>query len=296
MKRLVCLTIILSIFSVVQVLAEPNIGGFIQTRYQHNQASTQATDIQRLWFKITGEGEDGRTGYLVIINSTGQKLMHNGFAWVKLPALSFIPESKITVGKFVPIFGRNWPTYAGDINTINFARISDDVLLIRDVGLTWTTEQKFWNLALSVTNGRDAINDNGGDDNKAKDFYSRFLVRPLSGLELGVSSRHGKDVKVFGADFLLKNEKNQLTGELISSEQKKDIFGWNVLGIHKFGQSIELLARFEEINDKTLDNKRDFTTLGANWLIRAKTRLAVNYVFASGNKNDELLFQLQQTF
>jgi len=295
MKRIICLAVILSIFSVSHCLAEPNIGGFMQARYQHNQSGQEA-DIQHLWFRIMGEGEDGRTGYVVIANLTGPSILHNGFAWVKLPALSFIPASKVTVGKFVPIFGRNWPMYAGDIDMINFARISDDVLLVRDVGLTWTTGQRFWDLALSVTNGREALTNNGGDDNKAKDFYSRFLVKPLPGLELAVSSRNGQGAKVFGADFLFKRGNNRLIGELISSDQEKDVFGWNVLGMHKLGQSVELLAWFETINYKTLDKEKDFTTLGANWFVRAKTRLAINYVFASGDNNNETIVQLHKTF
>lgn len=303
MKKIVWLFII-SIFVVLNIYAQqPKVNGLIQSIYTYDlKSSENQISIQRAWFKITGEQENGKMGYFVILNSSGNKLLHNAFIWMAVPPLSFIPESKITIGKYIPIFGRNWPTFPADIYTINFNQAGVKTLIIRDLGVTWTVSQKKWEYKLSLMNGQEAINDNGLDDNRSKDFYARFLYKPLSCLEFGSSLRLGKSKEgkseVWGADFLAGNDKIKLMGELICSHQKENIFGWNLLAVYQPIRQIQFVGLFEKVENRTFAYQQAFSTIGINLFIQSQTRLTLNYLInpEKDSEPDKFLIQLQQIF
>ncbi len=297
MKKRICFFGILilscSLMKIGQATAQPKIGGFMQMLYSQNENQNQ-TEVQRAWFKITGEFNDGKTGYLVILNSGGTKILHNAFIWFKISQFS-----KISVGKFIPVFGRNWPTYPVDLSTINFSQTGCQTLLVRDVGITWSVERKAWDFKLSLMNGQEAIGDNGQDDNKEKDVYGRLVLKPLSYLEFGSSFRLGKskeeNSEVMGADFLIGNEKINLTGELISSQRQENILGWYILGFYQPLKPIQLVVWFEKVENKTLGISQKFTTLGINYFVQPNTRIVLNYLVIS-DEADKFLLQLQQVF
>lgn len=283
---------------------QPKTTGYVQILGQahinqrDNQFSVQRSEI------VISSTDSLKTGYQLVVNFTSTtQLLNNAVVWAKLPRFHFVPASKLTIGKRKPPFGRQYLVVPTSLPVINYLNLTK-TLIARDLGVIWETGTKRWSLYTAVFNGVEATGNLGQDNNNLKDVYGRLTVKPMSGLELGVSHRYGEAAdtvklkRVWGADCQYTFKKVQTTGEFVRSMQNDNVVGWNLMTVAKVRPTLETVLWYEDIDNQSLNAYQDFVGGGVNWYFQPNRKLAVNYVASIGQADcpDQILIQLQATF
>lgn len=181
----------------------------------------------------------------------------------------------------------------------------------RDIGVMLMGRHSIAEYYIGVFNGAGM---NKLDTNKAKDLAGRLILHPLQTLAIGgsfYSGRHnpvqnGPDVNRGRAGLEAAWMAGSLSfkGEFISA--KDDITsksGWYIQGgyfiLPKKLQGIVKWDSYDKDWDATAD-RADLLTLGINWFILGKTKLAINYNLyrkeGEGTTNQAVSAQFQAAF
>jgi phosphate-selective porin len=189
----------------------------------------------------------------------------------------------------------------------------------RDPGLqasgnVWKIDDRFFlDYYIGVFNGAGI---NTADNNEAKDFSTRLVLHPLTGLDVGGSYYNGWARYGSPADNKLRSRigteiaytRNLLTiqGEYLQGYDGKTVrAGWYALaGVYVYKKNIQLVARYDTYDpDIAADKKNDATTnyvFGANLYFNSNLKLQLNYTYRSEEgeqiNNDIIAAQFQASF
>jgi phosphate-selective porin OprO and OprP len=159
----------------------------------------------------------------------------------------------------------------------------------RDVGAILTGKYSIFDYNFGLFNGPGA---NKAETNDAKDFASRFGVKPFDFLSVGVSFYRGKTNLTASAPYVRRDKTGfdaalafgdvSLKGEYLrATDDKTDKDGWFVqAGWFVLPKKVQILAKYDQLDtnlDVADDGLRLFTA-GVNWFFSDK---AINRRFNS---------------
>ncbi len=244
---------------------------------------------------------------------------------VKSPALidaqlDFLlkPYLTLRVGQYYVPFSSENTTSDSDLDLVQRSQVVNSLAPSRDIGsqgrdigVSVTGKYSVLEYQAGVFNGAGI---NKADTNKWKDLSGRLVIRPAKFISVGGSlysghhsqnetaplvarDRAGLEAALTLGEFYLKGE--YIAGK--DGQTSRD--GWFIQGSFYFlPKKLQAVARWDTYDpngDITLD-RADIMTLGANWYLLNRTKLALNYNLyrreGEGTTNWALFVQFQAGF
>lgn len=299
------------------------IGGIYQTTYTWYEDDNLASEfkIQRARLLLSGTLVPGKIAYFVQADAT-----QNPYLLDSKLILNHIPNTEMSIGRFIPYFTLFMPRSAAQLDFIKYPLTTSHYAMWRQTGIQLRTTINAFSLYYGVFNGYQYDSDSltlkpndWGDQNDAKDFLLSTSYNITDKLKIGVYGWWGtpynkamdEDFTVtrYGANFEWRDPRFHLAAEYIMAN---DDFGHGqevkshatlVQGGFFITERWEILARYE-----TWDPDRDITdngdrwfTAGLNYLLeKYYTKFYLNYIakMEEGNSvdNDEIVVQVQFSF
>lgn len=295
--------------------------GIFQTWYQWNE-SESADDgflVKRARLLLSGTLVPEKVKYFVQFDGTLEKFLLD----TKM-IFTCIPNTAITVGRFIPAFTLYMPAHTGKLDFINYPLTTSQYAMWRQTGVQGTTNFGPVDLTLGLYNGYQAsfnadtlaiglAGNDWADDNDSKDFLVALNVTPIEGLRFGVFHWQGMpsvDTEDEEYDFdatrtggLIDYHRQGLHlaaeyvmgsngfSEIHDDLEDIDSNAWMAQASYAFNPTWEILARYEgaDPNTDTDDDGIDALTLGVNYSIESiNARIGANYIMKGEEYEEEL--------
>jgi hypothetical protein len=288
------------------------LSGYTQFLYNYWDKGTDSFSIPRARLTLSAE----------LVKNIRFRIQIDG---VKSPALIdanvdflFHPAYGLRIGQYyVPMSLEN-NTSDSEMDTILRSQVVNSLVPSRDlgsqgrdIGAMFMGRYSVAEYYLGVFNGAGI---NKADSNKAKDLAGRLILHPIESLAVGGSFYKGRHNPVANGPDLTRDriafEAAWLTGpyslkaEFISGkDDQTSKSGWYLQGgyfvLPKKLQALIKWDTYDKNRDAAAD-RADLFTLGVNWFIWEKTKLAVNYNLyrteGQGTTNQALAVQFQAAF
>lgn len=176
---LAAVTMLLSIvpFGVATAGDAPvKIGGILQAGGTFNLEDEGRNDrftTNRARFLFSGQVIPDKVKFFVQTETAGGV----GLLDVKAMFSSYIPNTTICVGRFLPMFTLYMPYHTGKLELINYPWTTTTNAMWRQTGVQTTSKFEMVDVHLGVFNGAD-IRNNTTDNNDAKDFLGSVVFKP----------------------------------------------------------------------------------------------------------------------
>lgn len=240
------------------------------------------------------------------------------------------PWINISMGQFKTPFGLELSTACQSLNTVNRSRVVSELASpFRDLGVLIyggtgdkeifglkNTNVFAWKFAYTNGTGKNLM-----DNNTGKDFTSRFIFSPVTGISVGASYKYGTlkpsdptmddDVrKRWGIDISIEKKNILLQAEYINGNDQGSTLvgggcgetptlvigdfvknGFFIQALYTTPWNIQPVIKFESYDpDVDIDfNKQQDWTFGFNYFFNEWTRLQVNYVYRAEESSDAVL-------
>lgn len=217
------------------------------------------------------------------------------------------PLFQLRTGQFLAPFGIESPEviiFNPAIERTTTIRRLNPYALFRDIGVQASGRGSIINYKLAFVNGKGA---NQTEQFDPKDVLGRIGVTPIEHFELGLSGHLGQyqpdqnsdnheSRMRLGADVSYTGEPVYFRAEYIVREDdlsdggSQEMNGWYLLGVYKFTEEFQAIARYEAYNpeNSTDDNEYSAFTIGANYYFVGNTRLSLNYEIRDDKLNPDL--------
>jgi len=220
--------------------------------------------------------------------------------------LNYIPHHSINVGQFLLPITEEGLRSSVKLDTIERSFIGRTFGNQRDIGVQIRGIWKYVDYWLGIFNGS---GQNQLDVNDNKDVAGRIVLKPLTGLEIGMSAITGKtgttksDRNRLGGEIRYKYNDLTFKGEYMKAKDSKlKREGWYAqIGYFiPFLPKLQGVFKYEEFDDADNNEEKD-TTVGLNYFIkRDNFKLQINYIHKNESKmdsdNDQVLTALQIAF
>lgn len=288
------------------------LSGYTQFLYNYWDKGTDSFSIPRARLTLSGE----------LVKNIRFRIQIDG---VKSPALIdanvdflFNPAYGLRIGQYyVPMSLEN-NTSDSEMDTILRSQVVNSLAPSRDlgsqgrdIGAMFMGRYSVVEYYLGVFNGAGI---NKADSNKAKDVAGRLILHPLESLAVGGSFYKGRHNPVATGPDLTRDRiafeaawvmgPYSVKGEFLSGkDDQTSKSGWYLQGgyfvLPKKLQALIKWDTYDKNGDVSAD-RADLFTLGVNWFIWEKTKLAVNYNLyrteGQGTTNQALAVQFQAAF
>jgi phosphate-selective porin len=288
------------------------LSGYTQFLYTIWDKGTDSFSIPRARLTLSGE----------LLKNVRFRIQIDG---VKSPALIdanvdflFNPAYSLRIGQYyIPMSLEN-NTSDSEMDTILRSQVVNALAPSRDlgsqgrdIGAMFMGRYSIAEYYIGVFNGAGI---NKMDTNQAKDVAGRLILHPLESLAVGGSFYKGRNNPVLNGPDLTRDrialeacwimDRYSVKGEFISA--KDDLLsrsGWYLQGgyfvLPKKLQALIKWDTYDKNRDASAD-RADLFTLGVNWFIWEKTKLAANYNLyrteGEGTTNQALSVQFQAAF
>ncbi len=151
------------------------IGGILQAGFTYHMEDKEGYDsftLNRARFLFWGTIVPDKVKYFVQLEHKGSVSVLDYKA-----RFFYIPQTEITVGRFLPNFTLYMPYSTAQLEMINYPITTTKFAMWRQVGIQTTTKTDYFDFNLGVFNGSDIPN-NTSDNNDAKDFLVRGEIKP----------------------------------------------------------------------------------------------------------------------
>lgn len=242
----------------------------------------------------------------------------------KLIFVGFIPQTSITVGRFLPAFTHYMPMSTAKLDLINYPIVvtNSGYAMWRQCGIQTTTSMDYFDFNLGVFNGYPS--NNWSDNNDAKDALASVVVKPVEFLQILGYGWFGNmllgdttDLAMnrYGGGAIVNYPINEemsvvLKGEYIMGADEQlggaDDLGsmgfYGHVGFH-LNPMFEILFRYESFDPNTDmdDDAVTRMTPGVNFrLVGDHVMFSANYIMngeeVGDYNNDQFVFQSQVFF
>jgi len=288
------------------------LSGYTQFLYTYWDKGTDSFSIPRARLTLSGE----------LLKNVRFRIQIDG---VKSPALIdanvdflFNPAYSLRIGQYyVPMSLEN-NTSDSEMDTILRSQVVNALAPSRDlgsqgrdIGAMFMGRYSIAEYYLGVFNGAGI---NKLDTNQAKDVAGRLILHPLESLAVGGSFYKGRNNPVQNGPDVTRDrialeaswimDRYSVKGEFISA--KDDLIsksGWYLQGgyfvLPKKLQALIKWDTYDKNRDAAAD-RTDLFTLGVNWFLWEKTKLAANYNLyrqdGEGTTNQAISVQFQAAF
>lgn len=150
------------------------IGGILQAGFTYNLEDTMGFDsfsLNRARILLWGVIVPDKVKYFVQTEFVGSPAILDYKA-----QFFYIPQTEITVGRFLPNFTLYMPAHTGKLEMINYPLTTLSYPVWRQVGIQSTTKTDYVDFNLGIFNGYPK--NNFSDNNDAKDFLGRVEFKP----------------------------------------------------------------------------------------------------------------------
>ncbi|MBN1295547.1 hypothetical protein JXA80_02125 [bacterium] len=240
--------------------------------------------------------------------------------------LKYIPNTAISMGRFVPNYTLYMPKSTARLNLINYPLTTLKTAMWRQTGVQSTTTTEFFDVTLGIFNGyqtdagSESLKGNDwGDNNDAKDFLIQTNIKPMKGLNIGLfgwfgsaynvdadedfdTNRYGANFEYTGTHLYLAGEYLMGTTESISSSDVDCSGFFGHIG-YNINDSWELHVRYDDWDPNTDvdDNGESWFTGGINFkLLNYNAMFYLNYIARREDgtdiDNDEFVLMFQYAF
>jgi phosphate-selective porin len=288
------------------------LSGYTQFLYNYWDKGTDSFSIPRARLTLSGE----------LVKNIRFRIQIDG---VKSPALIdanvdflFNPAYGLRIGQYyVPMSLEN-NTSDSEMDTILRSQVVNSLAPSRDlgsqgrdIGAMFMNRYSLAEYYLGIFNGAGI---NKPDTNKAKDVAGRLILHPVESLAVGGSFYKGRHNPVVNRPDLTRDRiafeaawvmgPYSVKAEFLSGkDDQTSKSGWYLQGgyfvLPKKLQALIKWDTYDKNRDVTAD-RADLFTLGINWFIWEKTKLAVNYNLyrteGQGTTNQALAVQFQAAF
>ncbi len=184
MKKVICLMIV-SLFASTLAFAQETeirvgkgilkIGGILQAGYTFHVEDTEGDDsfyLKRARLLLWGTIVPDKVKYFVQTEHVGSPTILDFKA-----RFFYIPETEITVGRFLPNFTLYMPYSTGTLEMINYPMTTTKFAVWRQPGIQVTSKTEYVDFDVGVFNGGDVPN-SWADNNDMKDILFRADIKP----------------------------------------------------------------------------------------------------------------------
>lgn len=299
------------------------IGGIYQGYYASYDSDGPASefDTKRARLLLSGTLIPDKVDYFVQAEAVASPYLLDS----KL-ILKYIPNTAISMGRFVPNYTMYMPRSTAQLNVINYPLTTTRTAMWRQTGIQSNTTMKYLDLTLGVFNGyqtsagSETLSGNDwGDNNDAKDFLIRADLKPMKGVKIGLFgwfgsaynvdndedfdvSRIGFNAEYTGTKLLLAGEYVMASTDSVTGSDKDSAGFFAHLG-YSFTEKWELHARYDAWDPDTDvdDNAESWITAGINYkLMKYNTMFYLNYIAKDEESNDidndEIVLMFQYAF
>lgn len=296
---------------VIQTSLPLKLSGYAQLQAVEKNEATDSFSIKRARLSLGGNLLP-KLRFKLQVDLTKSPVLLDALAEV-----IFRQEINLRLGQFLVPFSLENLSPTSELLTINRSQTveklapgRDNGAIGRDIGLAMFGSYSIFEYTTGLVNGSGL---NKTDTNDHKDFVGRLVARPLKEISVGFSVYNGRQTVAGNPANLLRNKTGlelavnyrrfNLRAEYIQARDdqiKKQ--GWYVLGAYSIiKDKLQFVARFEAVDpDRSLPaNRITIYTVGANWLLTARSKLQANYEYyreeAAANHHAALI-QLQLGF
>lgn len=154
------------------------VGGILQAGFTYNLEDTMGFDsfsLNRARILLWGVIVPDKVKYFVQTEFVGSPAILDYKA-----QFFYIPQTEVTVGRFLPNFTLYMPAHTGKLEMINYPLTTLSYPVWRQVGIQSTTKTDYVDFNLGIFNGYPANNPgkNNKDNNDAFDFFGRVDFKP----------------------------------------------------------------------------------------------------------------------
>ncbi|MHC4270197.1 MAG: porin [Planctomycetota bacterium] len=220
--------------------------------------------------------------------------------------LNYIPHHSINVGQFLLPLTEEGLRSSVKLDTIERSFIGRTFGNQRDIGIQLRGTWKYVDYWMGIFNGS---GQNRLDVNDNKDVAGRIVLKPFTGLEIGMSALTGKagttksDRNRLGGEIRYKYNDFTFKGEYMKAKDSKlKREGWYAqIGYYiPFLPKLQGVFKYEEFEDADNNEKRDMT-VGFNYFLENDyVKLQINYINRNESKreidNDQILTAFQIAF
>jgi len=282
------------------------IGGILQTVVQEDQSENVNLAFRLLRARLLFWGciVPDKVKWFMQTEGVGQPYVKD----VKLQ-LFYLPNTEITVGRFIPNFTIYMPSSTAKLDLINYPLVTARYAMWRQCGIQSTTKTEYVNFNIGVFNGP---KNNWNDDNDAKDILVRADIKATKDVTVGGYHWQGKavdgddDVDKIRTGGLLKAKHEGLSVAaeyIMGKDHETDSAGFYAQAGYKVTPEVQLLARYDAFDPNTDadDDGVTWITGGLNYFIDGyNAMVGVNYIMKSEEGDDVdnnlLIAQLQVLF
>lgn len=294
------------------------IGGILQAGATYTMDTLQASQfrfqMRRARLLFWGEVVPDKVKYFIQTDATLERFLLD----TKLQFF-YIPQTEVTIGRFLPNFTHYMPRSTARLDMINYPLFVSQYAMWRQIGVQTTTKTDYLDFNLGIFNGYPA--NSWTDYNDAKDLLGALAIKPVDFASLIGYGWLGKTeidtlelaVNRFGGGLILSKE---LTEQMAVSLKGEGVMGqddvtadstinsmgfYGHLGFKPIPQ-VEVLGRFDSFdpNLDVDDDEETWITGGVNFFIDGEhAKISVNYVMKGEPAeidNDEVLGQVQVFF
>lgn len=299
------------------------IGGNYQGYYAWYENDSQASefDTKRARLLLSGTLIPDKVDFFIQAEALGNPYLLDSKLIMK-----YIPNTAISMGRFIPNYTLYMPKSTAQLNVINYPLTTLRTAMWRQTGIQSNTSTQYVDLTLGVFNGYQTVagseglsGNDWGDNNDAKDFLIRADLKPMKGLKIGLFGWFGSaynvdmdedfDVSRYGLNAEYTGEKVYLAGEYLMAStdsvtgSDRDSAGFFAHIGYSFTEKWELHARYDAWDPDTDvdDNGESWITAGINYkLHKYNTMFYLNYIARDEESNDidndEIVLMFQYAF
>jgi len=299
------------------------IGGNYQGYYAWYDSDSKASefDTKRARLLLFGTILPDKVEYFVQADAVGSPYLLDS----KL-ILKYIPNTAVSIGRFVPNYTLYMPKSTAKLNLINYPLTTLRTAMWRQTGVQSMTTTGHFDLTLGIFNGyqtsagSEALSGNDwGDNNDAKDFLVRGDFKVGKGLKIGAFGWFGSayndvededfDVSRYGVNVEYASTHLYLAGEYLMATTDSAVGGevdsagfFGHFG-YSFNDHWEIHARYDDWDPNTDvdDDGESWITAGINYkLHKFNTMFYLNYIAREEEgtdiDNDEVVLMFQYAF
>ncbi|MCD4653089.1 OprO/OprP family phosphate-selective porin [bacterium] len=288
------------------------IGGCYQGTFSWYEDDDRASEFatKRARLLLFGTLIPEKISYFVQLEAKGSPYLLDS----KL-ILKYIPNTAVTMGRFIPNYTLFMPKSGAKLNLINYPLTTLRTAMWRQTGIQSTTKTDFVDVTLGIYNGyqtklspeelpeepdpeAELLKPNDwGDNNDAKDILLRADIKPMKGMKLGLFGWLGSaynndldedfDVTRYGVNFEWKTGDLYLAAEYLmgttesaASSSDVDCAGYFAHVGYNFGENWEIHGRYDsyDANTDADDDEETWITGGINYkLLDWNTMFYLNY-------------------
>ena len=281
------------------------VGGILQAAVDDDQAGNLSFRLKRARLLFWGDIVPDDVKWFMQTEGVAEKYVLD----VKL-RLFYIPNTEITVGRFLPNFTIYMPSSTAKLDLINYPLVTAKYAMWRQCGIQSATKTEYVNFNIGVFNGYPK--NNWADDNDAKDILVRADIKATKDVTVGgyhwqgKALVEGKDVDRIRTGGLLKVKHEGLSAAaeyIMGKNDQTDSAGYYAQAGYKVKPDVQVLARYDAYDPNTDvdDDGETWITVGANCFIDGYNAMAsLNYIIKSeeGDEvdNNVVVAQLQVLF